>query len=204
MQLSHSRDDGFFAFRVKMHSKSWVFPVGFGMKSRIASSRGWTPLFFNAVPTNTGEKRRCTSIRLLCGEDYSCCLTTLQQKQGNPSPKRSIEIHAPLLHEVDDAAYVPLQPDGDAHKGCVLVQLGSEEGKENGSAGVGAHAVQLVDESEEGDVVALHLSVHGQGLTLDAPHRTQDQHGSVQHPQRSLHFDGKVHVTWSNGMDGDV
>jgi len=73
-----------------------------------------------------------------------------------------------------------------------------------GSAGVGAHAVQLVDESEEGDVVALHLSVHGQGLTLDAPHRTQDQHGSVQHPQRSLHFDGKVHVTWSNSMDGDV
>lgn len=73
-----------------------------------------------------------------------------------------------------------------------------------GSAGVGPRAVQLVDEGEEGDVVALHLSVHRHGLTLDPPHRTQDQHGAVQHPQRSLHFDGEVHVTCSNNVDSDV
>lgn len=63
-----------------------------------------------------------------------------------------------------------------------------------GSAGVGAHAVQLIDEGEEGDVVALHLPVHRHGLTLDASHRAQNQHGPVQHSQRSLHFNGEVHV----------
>lgn len=70
-----------------------------------------------------------------------------------------------------------------------------------GPAGVGAHAVQLVDEGEEGDVVAFHLPVHRHGLTLDPSHRTQDQHGAVQHAQRSLHFDGKVHVTWRDDSD---
>lgn len=63
------------------------------------------------------------------------------------------------------------------------------------SAGVGTHAVQLVDEGEERDVVALHLPVHCHGLTLDPSHRTQNQYGPVQHTQSSLHFDGEVHVT---------
>lgn len=62
-------------------------------------------------------------------------------------------------------------------------------------ARVGSHSVQLVDEGEEGDVVALHLSVDGHGLTLDASHCTQNQHRSVQHPQSSLHLDGEIHMT---------
>lgn len=40
-------------------------------------------------------------------------------------PKLSFEIHAPLLYEVNDATHVPLQPDGDVHKRCVVVQFGS-------------------------------------------------------------------------------
>lgn len=64
-----------------------------------------------------------------------------------------------------------------------------------GSSGVGAHSVQLVDEGEEGDAVAFHLSVYRHGLTLDASHRAQNQHGSIQHAQRTLHLDGEVHVT---------
>ncbi len=70
-----------------------------------------------------------------------------------------------------------------------------------GSAGVGAHAVQLVDEGEEGDIVALHLPVYCHSLTLDSSHRTQNQHSSVQHAQRSLHFYGEVHMTWRNNMN---
>lgn len=64
-----------------------------------------------------------------------------------------------------------------------------------GSAGIGTHAVQLIDEGEEGDVVTLHLPVDCHGLTLDPSHRTQNQYGPVQHAQRSLHFNGEVHMT---------
>lgn len=73
-----------------------------------------------------------------------------------------------------------------------------------GSVGVGAHAVQFVDECEEGDVVALHLPVHRHGLTLNSSHRAQHQHGAVQHSQCSLHLDGKVHVAWRLGEDSDI
>lgn len=69
------------------------------------------------------------------------------------------------------------------------------------SAGVGAHAVELVDKSEKGDIVAFHLSVHSHGLTLDSSHCTQNQHGSIQDTQRSLHLDSEVHVTWEQNMD---
>lgn len=65
-----------------------------------------------------------------------------------------------------------------------------------GSDRVGSLSVQFVYEGEERHVVALHLPVHRHGLTLDAAHRAQDQHCPVQHAQRSLHLDGKVHVTW--------
>lgn len=65
-----------------------------------------------------------------------------------------------------------------------------------GSDVIGSHSVQFVDKGEEGHVVAFHLSVHGHGLALNSSHCTQDQHCSVQHTQRSLHFDGEVHVTW--------
>lgn len=73
-----------------------------------------------------------------------------------------------------------------------------------GSVGVGAHAVQFVDECEKGDVVAFHLPVHCHGLTLNSSHRAQHQHGAVQHSQCSLHLDGKVHVAWRLEEDIDV
>lgn len=44
MQLSHAGDDGFFALRVKMHSKGWIFsgePVnGFGEFILVILARG--------------------------------------------------------------------------------------------------------------------------------------------------------------------
>lgn len=62
------------------------------------------------------------------------------------------------------------------------------------SGRVGAHPVQFVDEGEEGDVVTLHLPVDSDGLALDTSHSTENQDGSIQHPQRPLHFDGEVHM----------
>lgn len=51
-------------------------------------------------------------------------------QRGNASPERSFKIHAALLYQVNDASYVPLQADGDAHEGGVVVQLGSEVERE--------------------------------------------------------------------------
>jgi len=71
-----------------------------------------------------------------------------------------------------------------------------------GPVGVGAQAVQLVDEGEEGHVVSLHLPADRHRLTLNPAHRTQHQHSPVQHPQGSLHLDGEVHVAWDQRCGG--
>lgn len=69
------------------------------------------------------------------------------------------------------------------------------------SGRVGAHPVQFIDEGEEGDVVTLHLPVDGDGLALDTPHSTENQDGSIQHPQRPLHFNGEVHMAWTTNAN---
>lgn len=66
-----------------------------------------------------------------------------------------------------------------------------------GPVGVGSHAVQFVDEGEEGDVVALHLPVDRHALALHPSHCTQNQHRPVQNTEGALHLDGKVNVTYS-------
>ena len=69
-----------------------------------------------------------------------------------------------------------------------------------GSVWVGSHAVQLVDEGEEGHVIALHLPVDCHALTLHPSHRTQNQDRSVQHPQGALNLNGEVNVTYTGGI----
>lgn len=63
------------------------------------------------------------------------------------------------------------------------------------STGAGSHSVQLVYEGEKRYVVTFHLPVYGHGLTLDTSNCAQNQHGSIQHSQCSLHLNGKVNVT---------
>jgi hypothetical protein len=67
------------------------------------------------------------------------------------------------------------------------------------AVGVGARAVQLVDEGEAGNRVATHLPVHGDGLGLHPGHRAEDENGAVEHAQGALHLDGEVHV--AGGVD---
>ena len=63
------------------------------------------------------------------------------------------------------------------------------------SGGVGPLPVQLVDEGQARNAVALHLTVDSEGLALDAAHSTQHQHCTIQHSQGTLHFHCEVHVT---------
>ncbi len=60
---------------------------------------------------------------------------------------------------------------------------------------VSAAAIHLVDERQPGHSIALHLAVDGDRLRLDAGHGAQDQHRTVQNPQRALDFDREVDVS---------
>mmetsp|Transcript_19776 Transcript_19776/g.55772 ORF Transcript_19776/g.55772 Transcript_19776/m.55772 type:complete len:371 (-) Transcript_19776:3-1115(-) len=65
--------------------------------------------------------------------------------------------------------------------------------------GVGPIPVELVDEDHSRDLVALHLSVHRDGLALHAADAAADHDGAVEHAQGSLDLDGEVDVAW--GVD---
>ena len=56
------------------------------------------------------------------------------------------------------------------------------------------HSIELVDEGEEGDVVATQLAIHRERLTLHAAHSAYDQHRSVEYSQRSFHLHREVDV----------
>ena len=60
--------------------------------------------------------------------------------------------------------------------------------------GVGAGAVELVDEGQARHLVAAHLAVDGVRLRLHAGDAAQHQHGAVEHAQGALDLDGEVHV----------
>ena len=62
------------------------------------------------------------------------------------------------------------------------------------AAGIGAAAVAFVDECDAGDLVALHLLVHRDGLGLDAADRAEHEDGAVEHPERTFHLDGEIHM----------
>mmetsp|Transcript_39835 Transcript_39835/g.101037 ORF Transcript_39835/g.101037 Transcript_39835/m.101037 type:complete len:251 (-) Transcript_39835:32-784(-) len=96
------------------------------------------------------------------------------------------------LHQVHDALEVRLHADGNLHRRAVDLELVTR--LLHDLPGVGARAVQLVDEDDARHVVAPHLPVHRDALTLHAAHGAQHQHRAVQHTQRALHLDGEVHV----------
>jgi hypothetical protein len=62
------------------------------------------------------------------------------------------------------------------------------------AVGVGAGAVELVDEHQARHAVLVGLAPHRLGLRLHAAHGVEHGHGAVEHAQRALHLDGEVHV----------
>ena len=65
--------------------------------------------------------------------------------------------------------------------------------------GVGTHTIHLVDEGDTGDVVALHLSVDGNGLGLDTGDGAENHDGTVKHSHGTLDLDGEVDM--AGGID---
>ncbi|GJD04898.1 hypothetical protein ColKHC_13723 [Colletotrichum higginsianum] len=109
----------------------------------------------------------------------------------------ALEVVSLLLDQVDDALELVLGADGDLDGGGGDLELAVD--LLDGLPGVGAHAVHLVHEADAGDVVALHLAVDGDGLTLDARDGAQDHDGAVEHAQSTLDLDGEVDV--ARGVD---
>jgi len=104
----------------------------------------------------------------------------------------SVEVQGLHVDEIDDALEVHLQADRDLQGHGVVAELRPELGDHAGR--VGPAAVALVDEGDAGNLVALHLLVHGDRLGLDASHGAQHEDRAVEHPQGALHLDGEVHV----------
>jgi hypothetical protein len=55
-------------------------------------------------------------------------------------------------------------------------------------------AIALVDERDARDIVPPHLSVHGQGLRLNAANRAEHEHSAVQHAKRAFNLDREIDV----------
>lgn len=72
-----------------------------------------------------------------------------------------------------------------------------------GPGRVGTRPVQLVNERQEGDTVALHLAVHGHGLALHPSHRTENQDCTIQHSEGPFNLDCEVHVPWGRQTAGE-
>ncbi len=60
------------------------------------------------------------------------------------------------------------------------------------SVRIGAQSVEFVDKRKERYVVALHLTIDGERLTLYAADGAQHKHSAVEHAQRSFHFDSEI------------
>ena len=64
---------------------------------------------------------------------------------------------------------------------------------------VGADTVHLVHKADAGDIVAVSLTPHGFRLGFHAGNSVEHAHGTVEHAQRTFHFNGEVHV--AGGVD---
>ena len=99
--------------------------------------------------------------------------------------------------EIDDADELILDTDGQLQRQRDDIELFLQRG--GGAVKVGAGAVQLVDENDTGDVVAVGEAPVGFRLGLHASHTLNDENRAVQHAQRTVHFD--VEVDMAGGVD---
>ena len=105
--------------------------------------------------------------------------------------KRSAKAVCTLLHNIYKASQLIFQPQRQLHWRAIELELISHL-IENPD-GVRARPVTLVDEGQAGHVVAPHLPVHSDGLTLQPQSKLMPQAQQAQAMQlaRSLHcYDG--------------
>lgn len=107
----------------------------------------------------------------------------------------AFKVHSLHFDQINDTLVLVLEANGDLDSSGrdleLLVDL------LHGLPGVGAHAVHLVDKGYTGDIVALHLSVDGDGLGLDAADSTENHDGTIENAESALNLDGEVDMAGS-------
>ena len=106
-----------------------------------------------------------------------------------------IEIEGLAPDHVDHAAEVPFLADGQRDADRVRTQLAPDLADD--PVEIGARAVHLVDQGDDGHMIFLGLTPDRLGLGLNFAHGAEDRHGAVQDPQGALHLGGEVHVSGS-------
>ena len=107
-------------------------------------------------------------------------------------PLATLEVEGLHLDEIHYALKVSLEADGELEHHRVVAELLAQ--LPGHAPGIGARAVQLVDEGDTRNAVAPHLTIHGQGLRLDTRHAAQNQDRTVEHTQCAFDLDGEVDV----------
>ena len=96
------------------------------------------------------------------------------------------------FHQVNHALQLVFETDRNLHHAGLVVELFLEH---HGHAErVCTGAVALVDEHDARHMVALHLAVNSNRLGLDAFHAGKNEDSTVEHAERTFHFDSEVHV----------
>src|SRR5205823_5282181 len=99
--------------------------------------------------------------------------------------------------QVDDALEVRLGTDRQLHDERSRTETVDDH--VDAAMELGTHPVELVDEANPRDVVAVSLTPHRLGLRLDTGDTVEHRDGTVEDAQRALHLDGEVDV--ARGVD---
>ena len=94
--------------------------------------------------------------------------------------------------QIDDADELVLDADRQLQRQRDDVELFLQRG--GGAVEIGAGAVQLVDEDDARNVVAVGQAPVGLGLRLHAGHALDNEDGAVEHAQAAVHFDVEIDV----------
>src|ERR1017187_5349878 len=95
--------------------------------------------------------------------------------------------------QIDHAAKLVFLSYGDLNRDRFRVEALAQG--IDGMLEIGAHLVDLVDETNSRDAVLVRLPPDFFRLRLYAMHRVKYSDGAVEHAQRAFHLGGKVHVT---------
>jgi len=135
-------------------------------------------------------------------ELFPCFLSLAQQVWRNIPDRDFISMFSLKpqgLHgdQIDHSLVARFEPQGQLKQHRILIELLAQ--LLHDAQWVGTGAVAFVDKRQPRHPVPLHLAIDRHRLRLHAANRAEHQNCSVQDPQRSLHFNGEVHM--ARGID---
>ena len=97
------------------------------------------------------------------------------------------------FNQVDDALEIILCTDWNLHQKRISAEFVTQ--LLNHSIRVGTGTVHFVDKRKTRHLVAFHLPVHSDGLTLHTTNAAQHKHCTVEDTQAAFHLNREVNVT---------